>query len=40
MFLNINDLIEPLWITHKRQIINDIDKCMVRRDTYQGIKFK
>ena len=33
---NINDLIEPLWITNKRQILNDIDKHMVKHDIYQG----
>ena len=33
---NINDLIEPLWITNKRQILNDIDKYMVKHDIYQG----
>ena len=33
---NIDDLIEPLWITNKRQILNDIDKYMVKHDIYQG----
>lgn len=32
------DLIEPTWITKKRCIINDIDKELKRRNTYQGIK--
>ena len=32
----IDDLIEPLWITKKRQIINDIDKYMAKFDIYQG----
>ena len=35
---NINDLIEPMWLIKKRNILNDIDKEMVRRDTYQGKK--
>ena len=34
----IDDLIEPLWITNKRQILNDIDKYMVKYDIYQGDK--
>ena len=34
----IDDLIKPLWITNKCQILNDIDKEMVLRDTYQGKK--
>lgn len=33
---NINDLIEPLWITKKRQILNDIDKYMSLNNIYQG----
>ena len=32
----IEDLIEPLWITNKRQILNDIDKYMVKYDIFQG----
>lgn len=32
------DLIAPLWITKKRNIINDIDKYMVKFDLYQGKK--
>lgn len=35
---DINDLIEPMWLIKKRNILNDIDKEMVRRDTYQGKK--
>ena len=31
----IDDLIEPLWITQKRQILNDIDKSLVKRNSYQ-----
>ena len=34
----IDDLIEPKWITKKRQILNDIDKELVKRNSYQGIK--
>ena len=34
----IEDLIEPLWITNKRQILNDIDKYMVKYNIYQGDK--
>ena len=32
----IEDLIEPLWITNKRQILNDIDKYMAKYNIYQG----
>lgn len=32
------DLIEPTWLLKKFCVLNDIDKEMVRRDTYQGIK--
>lgn len=34
----LDDLIEPSWLTKKFCVLNDIDKEMVRRDTYQGIK--
>ena len=34
----IDDLIEPTWLTKKFCVLNDIDKEMVRRDTYQGKK--
>ena len=30
------DLIEPKWLTKKFSILNDIDKELKRRDTYQG----
>ncbi len=30
------DLIEPKWLLKKFVVLNDIDKEMVRRDTYQG----
>ena len=36
----IEDLIEPKWLIKKVTIINDIDKEMKRRDSYQGIKYK
>lgn len=32
------DLIEPNWLIKKTIVINDIDKEMVKRETYQGIK--
>lgn len=32
----IEDLIEPIWLTKKFCILNDIDKEMVKRDSYQG----
>ena len=34
----LEDLIEPKWLIKKVCIINNIDKEMVRRNTYQGIK--
>ena len=34
------DLIEPDWLIKKVTIINDIDKEMKKRDSYQGIKYK
>ena len=33
-----DELIAPLWNTNKTQLLNDIDKEMVKRNTYQGIK--
>ena len=33
-------LIEPNWLLKKFVVMNDIDKEMVKRDTYQGIKTK
>ena len=33
----LDELIEPTWLTKKFCVLNDIDKEMVRRDTYQGI---
>lgn len=35
----VDDLIEPDWLIKKVTIINDIDKEMKRRDSYQGIKY-
>ncbi len=32
------DLIEPTWLTKKFCLLNDIDKEMVKRDTFQGKK--
>lgn len=32
----IDDLVEPDWLTKKFCVLNDIDKEMVRRNTYQG----
>ncbi len=32
------DLIEPQWLLKKFCVLNDIDKEMVKRNTYQGIK--
>ena len=34
----LEDLIEPKWLVKKFCVMNDIDKEMVRRDTYQGSK--
>lgn len=34
------DLIEPTWLLKKFCVLNDIDKEMVHRNTYQGIKTK
>ena len=36
----VSELIEPKWLTNKTTILNDIDKEMKRRDSYQGIKCK
>lgn len=33
------ELIEPSWLTNKTTILNDIDKLMKQRDTYQGNKY-
>lgn len=34
----LEDLIEPHWLTKKFCVLNDIDKEMVKRNTYQGKK--
>ena len=34
----LEDLVEPKWIVKKFCVLNDIDKEMVKRDSYQGIK--
>lgn len=36
---NPNDLIEPTWLIKKFGVLNEIDKKMVRRDSYQGKKY-
>ena len=35
----LEDLIEPNWLTKKFCVLNDIDKEMVKRDSYQGKKY-
>ncbi len=37
---NKEDLIEPNWLIKKFVVMNDIDKEMVKKDTYQGKKAK
>ena len=34
----VDNLIEPQWLIKKFCLLNDIDKEMVKRNTYQGIK--
>ena len=34
----IDDLIEPFWLIKKFCVLNDIDKELLRRNSYQGIK--
>ena len=34
-----SDLLEPTWLLDKCQLLNDIDKEMKKRNTYQGIKY-
>lgn len=36
----VDDLIEPIWLVKKFVVLNDIDKELKRRDTYQGKKVK
>jgi len=35
-----DDLIEPNWLVKKFCVLNDIDKEMVKRDSYQGCKLE
>lgn len=37
---DVKDLIEPSWLIKKFCVLNDIDKEMVKRNTYQGIKIE
>ena len=34
------ELVEPEWLIKKFGVLNEIDKEMVRRNSYQGIKFE
>lgn len=36
----VDDLIEPTWLIKKFVVLNDIDKELIKRDTYQGKKLK
>jgi radical SAM protein (TIGR01212 family) len=36
----VDDLVEPDWLIKKVTILNDIDKEMKKRNSYQGIKYK
>lgn len=36
----VDDLIEPKWLIKKFCVLNDIDKELVRRNTYQGYKIE
>ncbi len=35
-----DDLLAPLWSRRKREVLNGIDKRLVKMQTYQGIKYK
>lgn len=35
----IKGLVGPMWLTNKTTLLNDIDKLMVKLDTYQGKKY-
>ncbi len=37
---NIDDLVAPFWLTKKFCVLNDIDKEMVKRDSYQSKKIE
>ena len=34
------ELVEPEWLVKKFGVLNEIDKEMARRNSYQGIKYK
>ena len=34
------DLIAPEWVLNKTVVLNDIDKLMIKNDTYQGKKIQ
>jgi len=34
----VEDLIEPNWLVKKVSVLNDIDKEMAKRNSYQGKK--
>lgn len=36
----VEDLVEPKWLIKKFCVLNDIDKELVRRNTYQGLYYK
>lgn len=36
----VSDLVEPSWLVKKFTVLNEIDKEMVKRDSYQGKKVK
>jgi radical SAM protein, TIGR01212 family len=36
----VDDLVEPSWLIKKFGVLNEIDKEMARRDSYQGIMYK
>ena len=36
----VSDLVEPNWLIKKVTILNDIDKEMKRRNSYQGIRYQ
>lgn len=35
---DINELVEPFWLTKKFGVLNEIDKELVKRNSYQGMK--
>lgn len=37
---NPNDIIEPIWLTKKFTVLNEIDKLMAKKNLYQGDKTK